>query len=320
MPRVSVVIPAHNSGDLVGRAIESVLAQTYQDFEVVVVDDASSDHTAEAVSRYLGRVRYLRRDAQGGAAAARNDGILATTGEYVCFLDADDLYLPGRLEGAVVFLDQHPECGAVFADCEVRDPNDAVLVSSMVDASGCWRGPITWRDVACFEPMHTNTMTIRRVCLEEVGLFDLRLRRGQDSELWLRLSYRFRIGRLPDVLAVFYLRNRRRSASEIARRIIPVWRVVLEWLDDAPPADRRFAHSRVARAHWLLAFTLRSEGKPSARDARDRAVAHCLQHTLVLPLIGGMAIWHFSPVVRPVLAALRRISWVGRRALMAMGR
>jgi len=320
MSRVSVIIPTYNRATTVGDAIESVLAQTYQDFEIIVVDDASSDNTAEVVSRYGDRVRYLRRETNGGAAAARNDGIRASVGEFISFLDADDRYLPERLAAAVAFLDGNPEFRAVYTDCEVRDGAGRIVAESMIEASGCWKRLATWRDVACHEPMHTNTITIRRTCFDEVGMFDERLRRGQDSELWLRLSYRFPVAQMRKVSAIFHCRETESSPSGLARRVIPVWHVVLEWLDSGPAADQRFARSRLARAYWLLALGLHWRSNPDAQTARQRAIAYCLEHRLLCYLVGGLMTWHFSPIVSPVWEAYRHLSRAGRRALGAIVR
>ena len=119
MPRVSVIIPTHNQAEAVCRAVDSVLAQTFRDFEIIVADDASTDHTAQALARYEGSMRCLHRTTNGGVGAARNDGIRAGSSEFVCFLDSDDLYLPRRLEAAVAFLDHNPTFHAVYTDCRI---------------------------------------------------------------------------------------------------------------------------------------------------------------------------------------------------------
>ena len=317
---VSVIIPTHNSAHVIGQAIESVLAQTYRDFEIIVVDDASADNTAEVASRYGDRVRYLRRETNGGAGAARNDGIRASAGEFICFLDADDLYLPGRLQAAVAFLDSSPEFGAVYTDCEVRGPDGQVMVGSLIQASGCRKRTTTWRDIACREPMHTSSMTVRRNCLHRVGLFDERMRRAQDTELWLRFSYRCPVGQAPQVLSVFRRRETTWSSTVIARRAISVWTVVVEWLDGSCEADLKFAHSRLARAKWLLALSLRSQGEDPTLAARREAVSHCLRHRLLLPLVAGSIAWHLPGLLLPARGALGRVSRLGLRLREGLGR
>src|SRR5262245_15747118 len=107
---VSVVIPTYNCGRLVTEAVDSVLGQTVPPAEVIVVDDGSQDDTAERLAAYAGRVRYLRQENQG-VAAARNCGVAASGGEVVAFLDADDVWHPRKLEFQLAALDRHPGLG-----------------------------------------------------------------------------------------------------------------------------------------------------------------------------------------------------------------
>ena len=111
-PRVSVLIPCYNAGQYLAAALESVLAQTYQNFEIIVVDDGSVDDSAAVAARYP-QVRYIYH-AHSGISATRNRAISEARGEFVVFLDADDLWVPEKLEKQVVYLDSHPECQLVY--------------------------------------------------------------------------------------------------------------------------------------------------------------------------------------------------------------
>jgi hypothetical protein len=340
VPRVSVIIPCYNGADLVGRALDSLLTQTYRDFEAIVVDDASTDATPDAVGRKrlsFSLLRYLRRETNGGVAAARNDGIRASSGEFICFLDSDDLYLPRRLEQAVDSLDHFPGIRAVHADCEIRGPAGEVLAQSMITAGRCRKPLLTWRDVALHEPVHTNTITVRRSCFDEVGLFDESLRRGQDSEMWLRLSYRHPIAQLPEVAAIWNRRETSWRSTVIARRAIAVWRAVGTWLQaegnreapHLPPPDAddlRFASTRLARAYWRLALALELEEDPEAGPARHEAIAHCLSHLmpgcaatraamLGAHLAGGIAGWSACALWARARRAGRAAAGIGMPAL-----
>ena len=340
MPRVSVIVPCYNGADLVGRALDSLLTQTYRDFEVMVVDDASTDATPDAVGRKrlsFSLLRYLRRETNGGVAAARNDGIRASSGEFICFLDSDDLYLPRRLERAVDFLEHNPGIRAVHTDCQIRGPAGEVLAQSMIAASRCRKDLLTWRDVALHEPVHTNTITVRRSCFDEVGLFDESLRRGQDSEMWLRLSYRHPIAQLPEVAAIWNRRETRWPSTVIARRAIAVWQAAIAWLQAecsreaaqlsrSDVDDLRFARTRLARAYWRLAFALELEENPEAGRARHEATAHCLSHltrgcaatraaVLGAHLAGGIAGWCACALWARARRAGRAVAGIGMPAL-----
>lgn len=115
-PRVSVLIPTYNYGAFLPAAIESVLAQTYTDYEVIVLDDGSTDHTAQIVAAYP-QVRYLYQE-NAGIAAARNRLLDEARGEFAAFLDADDLWMPEKLERQVSYLDRHPECSILFTEAK----------------------------------------------------------------------------------------------------------------------------------------------------------------------------------------------------------
>src|SRR3972149_11690952 len=113
MPRVSIVVPPYNYGRFLPDCLGSILAQTYRDFEVMVVDDGSTDNTEEVVAGFLPRVRYFRQENQG-VGAAMNQGIELAMGEYIRFVDADDMVLESGLEPQVALLDSHPRVGLVY--------------------------------------------------------------------------------------------------------------------------------------------------------------------------------------------------------------
>src|SRR5215207_11289555 len=126
-PLVSVVIPCYNQAHFLGEAIESVLSQSYPNFEIIVVDDGSPDDTAEVAARYP-EVRYVRQDNQG-VSVARNSGLARSGGAYIVFLDADDRLLPGALEVGVRELEAHPECALVFGYSNHMAANGTPLFS-----------------------------------------------------------------------------------------------------------------------------------------------------------------------------------------------
>ena len=208
---ISVVIPAYNAAGTIGRALDSVIAQTHPAREIIVVDDGSTDRTAQIVSEYGGRVEYLYQD-NAGPGAARNAGIRAARGEWIAFLDADDEWLPHRLALQVDLLGRHPDLAWVtgnYIDCACRQNRRKERVSP--DRTQELLG-----DRECFESFFdallldawgcTDTMLIRRRVFEEVGLFCTDLKRGHDFDMWWRIAYRYpRIGFCPEPLAVYHL-------------------------------------------------------------------------------------------------------------------
>jgi hypothetical protein len=205
MPKVSVIIPTYNRARVVGDAIDSVVAQTCRDFEITVVDDGSTDDTRAVVEQYASghgkHVRYVRQE-NAGAPAARNTGIRLATGEYVAFLDSDDLYLPRRLEVGVSALEGDPDTGASYVDARTVEAKGDVLMNSRINrfggvASG-WILPALLRG----DLIQTNTITIRRAVLDAVGGFDEKLWSGQDTDLWWRIAKRWPMIGIPETLVV----------------------------------------------------------------------------------------------------------------------
>jgi glycosyl transferase family 2 len=181
-PAVSVVIPTYQRRDLVRGAVESVLAQSFPDFEVIVVDDGSTDGTGEALDGLDGRVRYHRRP-QGGVASARNLGIRLTRGDIVAFLDSDNSWLPDHLAVLTEMLAGHPE---------------AIAASTCPDFHVKGRKPVDAARVVDLLPELTigtrvgylSCVAVRRTVLLEVGGFDEQLPVYEDSDLFLRLALR----------------------------------------------------------------------------------------------------------------------------------
>jgi len=114
-PRVSVIIPTYNRAQMLVECLESVISQTFTDYEVIVIDDGSTDDTGELVKPYLDRIEYIKHENKGNA-AARNSGLDIARGELIAFLDSDDLWLPGKLEREVDYLDGHPDVDMVCAN------------------------------------------------------------------------------------------------------------------------------------------------------------------------------------------------------------
>jgi len=201
-PRVSVVIPTYNRQDLVVEAIESVLAQTYTGFEVIVVDDGSTDETAARIEPYLDRVNY-RTQENRGVAAARNTGIRLAQGEFVCFLDSDDLWEPAKLETQLRFADAHPEYALISTEIQGFDADHKAMGKNKAAMYDIRNGDVAER-LLFGNWIQTSTVMLRRKCLDEVGWFDEDIGQfGEDWLLWMRVASRFPIYFLPQPLVSY---------------------------------------------------------------------------------------------------------------------
>jgi len=194
MPKVSVIIPTYNRAHLVGKAIESVLAQTYRDFEIIVVDDGSADATGEVVNSFQdSRISYIYQK-NSGVASARNRGITASRGEYIALLDSDDVWLSEYLSLTVEQMEANPEVALVCSDCYICDKNLEERLhrkwrSSTFDTiklHDAERHPLKYllRSGCFISPQAT---LLRSSVLEKTGLFDETLLTHEDLEMFIRI-------------------------------------------------------------------------------------------------------------------------------------
>ena len=196
-PLVSVIIPTYNRADLVRQALASVKAQTYRDFEIVVVDDGGTDGTFEALA--AGReLRVLRHPGRRGVAAARNLGVAAARGEWLAFLDSDDLWLPDKLARQIFLLEGQPEL--LICQTEETWVRRGVRVNK----------PATHRKMAgrIFLPslarcmISPSAVILNRRLLQDHGAFDATLPAAEDYDLWLRLTWRYEVGLVDEPLVI----------------------------------------------------------------------------------------------------------------------
>ena len=196
LPTISVVIPCYNAERYIAATIDSVLAQEHAGLELIVVDDGSKDGSVELVRRLFPQVR-IERQANAGVAAARNRGIALATGDYIAFVDADDIWLPGKLAATWALMQATPGCRMGYTawqvwPCTEPRPSDAELVTLAAEAddTALWRGASGWiyPELLLDCVVWTSTVLVERRLLAEAGLFDTGLRVGEDYDLWLRLS------------------------------------------------------------------------------------------------------------------------------------
>ncbi len=212
MSTVSVVIPTHNRAELLCRAIQSVLDQTFQAFEIIVVDDASGDDTEAAVRGFHDRrIQYIRHAVGKGDAGARNTGVRNAEGDYVAFLDDDDEWLPEKLRMQMDFCEANgPDLAGVHTARWTI--NTATGSRSILSVNG--RGPhdlqANW--------ITTSSMCLRRRCFETVGFFDERIPFCSDYDMWIRVAQRFRLGYIQEPLVKYHVHGDGLS-GDLAKRI-----------------------------------------------------------------------------------------------------
>jgi glycosyltransferase involved in cell wall biosynthesis len=190
VPLVSAAIVTYNRAAYLGDAIESVLAQTFADLEVIVVDDGSTDDTERVVEPYLDRVRYIRQE-NGGESAARNTAIAAAQGEFLAFCDSDDRWYPDRLERQTAAVRDRPRVGLVHGHVELIDEDGNRLpeqnAAHRAIFSAAHRKPVTYAGYAWNCRCLSSATLFRRSVFDEIGGYDLALPAAADYDVYLRL-------------------------------------------------------------------------------------------------------------------------------------
>lgn len=280
MPRVSVIIPTYNRGDLLTRSIDSVLGQTYEDFELLVVDDGSTDHTESVVERYDDdRITYLAHSSNQGASAARNTGIEYADGEYLAFLDSDDVWKPQKLDRQVAELDDRPpEWVAAYCGVEIGD-TDSFDVAAIARSLGLTRldntegaeGGADLIKAVLKDQLHTSagsTLLVEASVVEAIGGFDESFDRFQDPEFLIRVLRHGKLAYVSEPLVRRYDTGRPHAALiEASDR-----RYLSKFSDTVTNLERRGHNVRGIHHRFLARFYLEDgEFQEALKHARHAA-------------------------------------------------
>ena len=251
-PKVSVIIPTYNREHLISRSIESVLNQTYKDFEVIIVDDASTDNTGELITKMYPDVIYIKHDINRGAAAARNTGLNVVRGKYIAFHDSDDEWLPEKLEKQMVIFEKFPEVGIVYTDM-LRISEDGRM--------DYWNAPpVTGHGLVNektldykVEGIGIQSSAIKKECIEYVGHFDEKLPRFIDLELFIRLSKYFDFYHIREPLVKYYA-NDGISTNIVAGSTAKIY-LIDKFFEDLK-AENKF----LAKQYYDIGYSMLSSG------------------------------------------------------------
>ncbi len=251
---VSVVIATYNMGQYLPQAVESALGQTYRNLEVQIVDDGSTDETPAVVARWRDdpRVRVHRQE-NAGQSRAKNQGVALARGDTIAFLDADDVWLPGKLERQMALFRGRPEIGVVYSDYECMDGGGAKLKKGVTPMRRGWvTGALLIENFVCY-----SAGVVRSECLRRVGAFDESLGMGIDYDLWLRLSAHYQFDFVPEV-AVRYRIWAGQMSKNYRKRYESAIRIMSSFLEHHPGivddhvARRAWAHTYCGRGDMTL--------------------------------------------------------------------
>jgi glycosyltransferase involved in cell wall biosynthesis len=259
-PLVSVIIPTYNRGNLVVQAVQSVFEQTYKKIEIIVVDDGSTDNTRDVLREYEGKIDYVYQE-RSERSKARNEGFRRSKGDYIAFLDSDDLWRSMKIEKQVQVLDEKPDVGLVYAGVQFVDMDGNPYPGKI-----CWDALERKRRSLYEDLMTTNiigapsTVMVRRLCLNTVGLFDESMVTCEDLDLWRRLAQRYVFHKidLPLVRFRIHFGNTQGKLSMMAKGYETIIRKVSE---DTPSEFHHYKNEAIIKLLSKVAALYRNDGK-----------------------------------------------------------
>jgi glycosyltransferase involved in cell wall biosynthesis len=249
MPVVSVVTCTYNRCHLLPRAVESVLDQTYEDFELVIIDDGSTDDTREVVNSYDDdRIKYIRHETNRGGVAARNTGIKSAEGDFIAILDDDDSWEPEKLEQQIAkFEDLNKEYGLVYTGRIIQEEDKTITTRPT------YKGDI-YEQLLRKNFIPSETVLVRSECFDELGLFDDSFRSCIDWDMWTRISREYKFSYVDKVLATTYRDSPHRQSDDKDGKLQGHRRYLKkhrdELISDAPAMSKMYMRIGVDKL-WL---------------------------------------------------------------------
>lgn len=234
---ISIILPVYNGQQYLAKTIESVLAQFYRNFELLIINDGSSDQSKAVVEFYLkdSRLRYVEQK-NAGVANARNTGIKLAKGEFISLIDQDDIWLPHKLEHQVNYLTQHPACALVHSQIQFINGKDEVLVTP----NWAWVSE-TYDDSLNKLFQHnciaTFTVLIRKSALDNVGIFREVFAPSDDWDLWLRIACKYELGYVSENCGYYRIHDNNESKNQSRMQLAEV-NVVENFIQEFKSAQR----------------------------------------------------------------------------------
>lgn len=212
-PLVSIITPIYNGEKYLAKTIDSVLAQSYENFELIIINDGSTDQSKAVVKHYLKdpRIHYFEQK-NAGVANARNAGIKIAKGDFIALIDQDDIWLTHKLQHQVDYLLNHPDCALVHSQIQFIDATDEILPTPdwnwVVETSGH-----SLEALFLHNRIATFTALIRKSALEDVGIFRETFAPSDDWDLWLRIARKYELGFIPDICGYYRLHENNESKN-----------------------------------------------------------------------------------------------------------
>jgi len=274
-PTVSVIIPVYNAEKYIEKTLESIFNQSFTDYEIIVIDDGSTDNTPNILKRHTHKITYIRQENSGGPSSPRNRGIKLAKGKYIALFDSDDLMLEDKLQRQITILDKHPEVSLVFSNFIIlredepqqqsmfeREPVKGIINSipkKEIGGNAYRFEKLIYDEILQNNFIGTSTVVFRRKDIFEIGLFDESLIGIEDRDMWLRFSKAGKIfAYTTDILSCYrYIGNSlSRQRKNLISRIDFYHRLLR---DDLNSKNHKIIKNRIGELYWQYGFTLRNQ-------------------------------------------------------------
>jgi glycosyltransferase involved in cell wall biosynthesis len=264
---VSIIIPCYNQGQFLAEAIQSAIDQDYQQKEIIVVNDGSTDNTKEVAAKFLQAIKYVEQENQG-VSSARNAAIRCSNGDYIAFLDSDDVLLPGSIRKRVGHLESHPEISLICSDSIFFNESGPLGLRS--ELLGKPKNPENFRWETVDYNATISSAMVHQSCLDKVGFFEESIRISEDWLMFVKLSLHFNMAYMNEPLIKYRLHKDNLSKAIGLNNV--GHRIAISQLINAPYFDDYPAHFRAQLLFLRFASAWRFEPKQVAYNSFLRAV------------------------------------------------
>ena len=257
MPTVSVIIHTFNNEKFIAETIESVLKQTYNDYEIIVVDDGSEDGTRDVLLPYMQDIRYHYKE-NGGIASAKNAGISLSSAEFIAFLDHDDLWVPDKLKIQMEHFNNNPQVGLVYAKYTSFRDGKELRTKPEKGYSG-W----IFKELLSKSFIQTSTVVVKRECLNAVGPYDESFTLGDEYDMFLRVAKRFQCGFVDKELTRYRVHETNASKNDFlfGKENLDVFKKIYNNFTDLDGKEKKILRKRIAEYSIKVAEGLYRQGQ-----------------------------------------------------------
>ncbi|MFV8571116.1 glycosyltransferase family 2 protein [Marinobacter sp. SBS5] len=291
MPRASIIVPAFNAGQYIRKTLDSILSQSFQDFEVIIIDDGSSDDTAQIIHQYEDpRIRYYHQPNSGKPAIPRNRAIKKAQGEFIFIFDSDDIMLPGKLATTIERMEQAPQAGLAFTGFACIDEQDSVInpdflapyqtlynleKTGVTDNAFLIKAPDALKGLAISNYLGTSGVAIRRTVFENVGGFDEDVRNSDDYLMWQAVASQYDFLYIPTIFHHYRVRSGSISLRKIEDRapgLIACTEKMMQY-HEGDSVSLNHLRQRIGRFHFEVGYShFKQQQMPQARKALIKAL------------------------------------------------